>query len=84
MGRDGNNLRIARPHGCRYPWREWFSRGRVDLLRGVHYHGQPHGFAATARQAAERLGLRVGVLIRGDRVTLWVKERGKREGGERG
>lgn len=50
-------------HGVRYPWNEWFSKRRVVLRRGVHFHGLVHGMAATIRQAATRLGVGVSIEV---------------------
>lgn len=58
------------PHGVRYPWKEWFKRGRgvVTLKRGRDYHGATLGIISTIYQACRRYGVR---------VTLWSTEDGE-------
>lgn len=60
------------PRETRYPWREWFATKAFVLVRGKHFHGQPHGVAETARQAARRLGVSVSINIDDDRLTIRV------------
>jgi hypothetical protein len=65
-----------KPHGVRYPWKEWFGSGTVTLVRGKDYLGMSHGMVQSARQAARRLGTRIRVKVRSDRgqesVTITV------------
>lgn len=64
--------RKPKKFGVRYPWERWFRNKVVTLKRGTHFDGQPHGFAMTARQAAQRLGYKVSVRIESETVTLTV------------
>jgi len=48
---------------CIYPWDRWFRHNRFRLVRGVHYHCQPHSMSVMVRNAASARGVRVSVLI---------------------
>lgn len=59
----------------KYPWREWFARTPLVLLRGRDFKGLPHGMARTAIQAAARHGLRVSTMIGENTVTVHIRGR---------
>ncbi len=67
------NSRIKVARGVRYPWDEWFMKGRFTLVRGKHFGGKVHGMAQTARTAAAVRNIRISVSIGEDRLTITVK-----------
>lgn len=55
-----------------YPWSKWFGRKRFQLVRGKHYHCQPHSMSVQVRNAAANRGLWVSVRIREGLLTVEV------------
>lgn len=54
----------------KYPWKVWFKRKRYILLKGKHFHCQPHSMAQLVRNQAHRRNRRVSISIDGDEVTI--------------
>ena len=64
-----------------YPWDPWLARRTpLRLVRGKHYHCQPHSMSVQVRRAARLRGLVVRVHIDDDVVTVFPTR--PRTGGE--
>jgi hypothetical protein len=63
-----------RPHGVRYPWRDWFElmaeAGSLTLTRWEDFLCEPASFGIAARIAGDRLGVTVRAEVEGQRVRL--------------
>lgn len=65
-------MSVARKFGNRYPWRNWFGKKRMVLVRGTHYHCLSHGMAGMVRNTARRYGVTVSVSVADNSVTFEV------------
>lgn len=54
----------------RYPWDEWFEVNPLVLVRGKHFHCQPHSMSVMVRNAAEARGFWVRVFINEGTLTI--------------
>lgn len=63
-----------RPHGVRYPWREWFAKladgSSLILTQGKDFLCEPASFGINARLAGSRLGVIVKAKVSGQQVCL--------------
>ena len=55
MPKNGTANCRNRPHGTRYPWREWFSQPRVVLIRGRDFHCRSDTLVQMAYQRARTM-----------------------------
>ena len=60
---------------ARYPWREWFKTGKVDLVRGKDYECTSHGMWHNAKRAARAEGYRIRVEVKEGSVSITVTGR---------
>lgn len=74
----------AKKHGRRYPWRLWYSKRRVLLIRGIDFDCRPDVFAQMAYQAMQRaekkghpIPMRVSVLPCETRILLESDKKGR-------
>lgn len=56
----------------RYPWDKWFKKDKIVLVRGTHYHCQPHSMGVQVRDAAKKRDLDVSVSISEGTITAIV------------
>jgi len=61
----------------RYPWDQWFATTRKQrrLVRGKHFHCQPHSMSIQVRAAAALRGLRVSVYIEEQTLIVTLREK---------
>lgn len=60
--------------GRRYPWSDWFGRGKFSLTRGHEFDCEPAAMAQVVYRAAKRHGVEVTVHLRGNRLDVGPKE----------
>ena len=63
---------IAKRFGVRYPWGQWFGRGKFTLRKDRDYTCATHGMAQMVRNTAGRLGVRVHIQVGNDLVKVRV------------
>ena len=52
----------GRGRPCKYPWKEWFVKGKViELQQGRDFDGYTRSFVGTIYRAATKYGVRVRV-----------------------
>ncbi len=62
--------------GCGlYPWSRWFDGSAWELTSGTDFVCSADGIRQAAYMAARRMGLRVAVRIRGNKVQLQATKR---------
>lgn len=71
MSKDKSSTIRGRRQG-RYPWREWFKAGRVELFHEKDYHCTSHGMWHNAKRAAKAEGYRIRVEVKEGSVTITV------------
>lgn len=61
--------------GAYYPWGEWFSKDHIELVKDRDFTCTLPGMTANIRAAAARMGKRVRIDQRPDRLLITVKEK---------
>jgi hypothetical protein len=56
----------------RYPWKVWFKKKILKLLRGKDYECMDHGMHSNVVQAAKRHGVKVSLSVGDGSVTVRV------------
>lgn len=59
-------------YNSKYPWEEWFGKGKITLRQGKHYEVGASSFAQQIRNAASRLGFNVSIKELGGRFIVWA------------
>lgn len=65
---------MSKKKPVRYPWNKWFRRRKFTLVRGKHFHCQPHSMSVQVRNAAAARDLWSSVLIEEDTLTVKTGE----------
>lgn len=58
---------------ARFPWRDWFGRKELVLVRGYHWKGLAGSFTITLRKAAAIHNKRVSIRVLADGEVLDVR-----------
>lgn len=57
---------------ARFPWKKWFARKTLVLIRGTHWKGLAGSFTVTIRKAAALHGKRLAIRVLADGEVLHV------------
>ena len=75
-------MKTTKRHGRRYPWKEWFSKGKFKLVRGRDYNGRTDTFIQRIYSKAGPSGynIGIGITVSDDNNSITVRVTPKHKG----